>query len=248
MGAVTLEPERYDAVIFDVDGVVTDTASVHFAAWKRTFDAYLEVRARRGEGTFEQFTEQDYLAYVDGKPRYDGVRSFLASRGIELPEGEADDPPEHETVRGIGNRKNEAFVRWLDDNRVEPYRSTVRVLRELRERGIPTGAISASRNAEAVLDSAGVLDLFDARVDGRVAGELGLPGKPDPAVFLEAARRLDAAPERSVVVEDAQAGCAAGRDGGFGLVIGVDRGDQREELLAHGADVVVDDLEEVTVA
>lgn len=248
MGAVTIDPERYDAVIFDVDGVVTDTASVHFAAWKQTFDAYLQVRAGRGEGTFRGFTEQDYLAHVDGKPRYDGVRSFLASRGIELPEGETDDPPERETVRGIGNRKNEAFVRWLDDNRVEPYPSTVRVLHELRGRGIPTGVISSSRNAEAVLESAGVLDLFDARVDGRTAAELGLPGKPDPAVFLEAARRLDVTPERSVVVEDAQSGCAAGREGGFGLVIGVNRGDQREELLAHGADVVVDDLEEVTVA
>lgn len=248
MGAVTIDRARYDAVIFDVDGVVTDTATAHFGAWKRTFDAYLQVRARRGEGTFEEFREQDYLAYVDGKPRYDGVRSFLGSRGIELPEGESEDPPERETIRGIGNRKNDAFVRWLDDNPVEPYPSTVRVLHELRDRGIATAAISSSRNAEAVLDSAGVLDLFDARVDGRTAGEIGLPGKPDPAVFLEAARRLDATPERSVVVEDAQAGCAAGRQGGFGLVIGVDRGDQREELLAHGADVVVDDLEEVTVA
>lgn len=248
MGAVTIDPERYDAVIFDVDGVVTDTASVHFAAWKRVFDAYLQVRERRGEGTYEDFTEQDYLAYVDGKPRYDGVRSFLESRGIELPEGDPDDPPERESVCGIGNRKNQAFVRWLEDNRVEPYPSTVRMLHELRDRGIATAAISSSRNAEAVLGSAGVLDLFDARVDGRTAGEIGLPGKPDPAVFLEAARRLDVEPERSVVVEDAQAGCAAGREGGFGLVIGVDRGDQRGELLAHGADVVVDDLEEVTVA
>lgn len=248
MSGVTIDRDRFDAVIFDVDGVVTDTASVHFAAWKQVFDAYLRVRAERADGAFEEFTEQDYLAYVDGKPRYDGVRSFLRSRGIELPEGDSDDPPDRETVRGIGNRKNDAFRRWLEDNRVEAYPSTVRVLRELRDRGIATGVISASRNAEAVLESAGVHDLFDARVDGAVAGELGLAGKPDPAVFLEAARRLGVEPARSAVVEDAQAGCSAGRTGGFGLVIGVDRADQREALLEHGADVVVADLEEVAVA
>ncbi len=248
MDRVTIDRERYDAVIFDVDGVVTDTASAHSAAWKRIFDAYLQLRAGRGKGVFEEFTEQDYLAYVDGKPRYDGVRSFLESRGVELPEGDPDDPPEQETVCGIGNRKNDAFLSWLDDNRVEAYPSTVEVIHELRDRGIATGVISASRNAKAVLESAGVLDLFDARVDGQVAAELGLPGKPDPAVFLEAAQRLNVAPERSVVVEDAQAGCDAGRLGGFGLVIGVNRGQQREELLDHGADVVVEDLEEVDVA
>lgn len=246
MAAVTIDPQELDAVVFDVDGVVTDTASVHFAAWKETFDAYLRDRAESGLA-FDPFTEADYLAYVDGKPRYDGVRSFLDSRGIELPEGDPDDPPELQTIRGIGNRKNGAFVRWLDQNEVEPYPSTVRVLRELRQRGVGLGVISASRNAEAVLRSAGVLELFDARVDGRVADELGLPGKPDPAVFLEAVRRLDVAPDRAAIVEDAQAGCAAGRRGGFALVIGVDRGDQREALLEHGADVVVEDLEEVTV-
>lgn len=245
--AVTIDPERFGAVIFDVDGVVTDTASAHFAAWKRIFDDHLRVRADRGEGGFEAFNEQDYLAYVDGKPRYDGVRSFLGSRGVELPEGDPADPAERESIHGIGNRKNDAFLGWLEDHRVDPYPSTVRVLHELRDRGIATGVISASRNAKAVLESAEVLDLFDTRVDGEVAAELGLPGKPDPAVFLEAARRLDASPDRSVVVEDAQAGCEAGRRGGFGLVIGVNRGDQREALLAHGADVVVDDLEEVTV-
>lgn len=243
----TIDPERFDAAIFDVDGVVTDTASAHFAAWKRIFDDYLRVRADRGEGRFAEFTEEDYLTYVDGKPRYDGVRSFLGSRGVELPEGDPADPPERESIRGIGNRKNDAFLGWLEDHRVDPYPSTVRVLHELRDRGVATGVISASRNAKAVLESAEVLDLFDTRVDGEVAAELGLPGKPDPAVFLEAARRLDASPERSVVVEDAQAGCEAGRRGGFGLVIGVNRADQREELLAHGADVVVADLEEVTV-
>ena len=248
MTGVTIRPQELDAVIFDVDGVVTDTASVHFAAWKETFDAYLRVRADRGAGAFEPFTEADYLAYVDGKPRYDGVRSFLGSRGIDLPEGDPTDPAQRETIRGIGNRKNAAFVRWLDQHEVEPYPSTVRVLHELRDRGVRLGVISASRNAEAVLRSAGVLDLFDARVDGRVAEDLDLPGKPDPAVFLEAARRLDVATDRAAVVEDAQAGCEAGRRGGFALVIGVDRGDQREELLAHGADVVVEDLEEVTVA
>ncbi|MBW3561301.1 MAG: beta-phosphoglucomutase family hydrolase [Actinobacteria bacterium] len=246
MAGVTIDPQELDAVIFDVDGVVTDTASVHFAAWKETFNAYLRTRA--DAGAFEPFTEADYLAYVDGKPRYDGVRSFLGSRGIDLPEGDPDDPPERETIRGVGNRKNGAFVRWLDQHRVEPYPSTVRVLRELRERGVGLGVISASRNAETVLRSAGVLELFDARVDGQVADDLGLPGKPDPAVFLEAARRLDVDPDRAAIVEDAQAGCEAGRRGGFALVIGVDRGDQRDELLAHGADVVVEDLEEVAVA
>lgn len=248
MTDVTIDRDRYEAAIFDVDGVVTDTASVHQAAWKDVFDAYLRTRADRGDETFEEFTEADYLAFVDGKPRLDGVRSFLSARGIELPEGDPADPPDRETIMGIGHRKNDAFVRWLERNRVEPYPSTVRVLRELRERRIATGVISASRNAKAVLKSAEVLELFDARVDGQVAAELGLPGKPDPAVFLEAARRLGAEPARTVVVEDAQAGCEAGRRGGFGLVIGVNRADQRDELLQHGADVVVDDLEEVTVA
>lgn len=245
--SVAIDPDRFDAVIFDVDGVITDTASVHFAAWKQVFDAYLRDRAAASGEPFLEFTEDDYLAHVDGVPRYDGVRRFLASRGIAPPEGTPDDAPELDTITGIGNRKNDAFVRWLDEHRVQPYPSTVRVLHELRDHGVRRGVISASRNARAVLASAGVLDLFDTRVDGEVAGELGLPGKPDPAVFLEAAQRLGVAPDRAVVVEDAQAGCEAGRAGGFGLVIGVDRGEQREALLAHGAHVVVEDLEEVTV-
>lgn len=247
MSAVTIDPDRFDAVIFDVDGVVTDTASAHFAAWREIFDAVLEDHAG-GEGVdAAPFTEEDYLTWVDGKPRYDGVSSFLTSRGITLREGDPGDVPERDTVCGVGNRKNRVFVRWLERHGVDPYPSTIALLHALRDRGVARAVISSSRNARAVLESASVLDLFGARVDGQVARELGLPGKPDPAVFLEAARRVGAEPGRAAVVEDAQAGCEAGRRGGFALVIGVDRAGQREQLLEHGADVVVEDLREVDV-
>lgn len=245
----TLPLERIDAVVFDMDGVITDTATVHAAAWKRLFDEYLRERARRrGDeaAAVRPFdANADYRRFIDGKARYDGVRSFLDSRGISLPEGEPSDPPERETVCGLGNRKNDFFLRHLREQGAEPYPSTVTLLRELRARGIRTAVISASRNAEEVLRAAGVSDLLEVRVDGATADELGLPGKPDPAMFLEAGRRLGVEPARTAVVEDAIAGVEAGRRGGFGLVVGVDRIGHPEWLGTAGADVVVGDLSEL---
>ncbi|HSK14999.1 MAG TPA: beta-phosphoglucomutase family hydrolase [Gaiellaceae bacterium] len=239
--------ERTDAVIFDLDGVVTDTATVHAAAWKRLFDGYLRERAEAAGEPFRPFTEDDYRRHVDGKPRYDGVRSFLASRGVELPEGDPSDPPERETVCGLGNRKNDLFLAALAEEGPRAFPSTVELVRGLEARGIRTAVISASRNTAAVLDAAGLGDLFRTRVDGVDADRLGLPGKPDPAVFLEAARRLGVEPARTAVVEDALAGVEAGRRGGFGLVVGVDRTGQSDALLEHGADVVVADLAELSL-
>jgi len=235
-----------DTVVFDMDGVITRTASVHAAAWKRLFDDYLRERAERLGTDWTPFdADADYRVYVDGKPRYDGVRSFLASRGIELPEGSPDDTPDDETVCGLGDRKNGYFLQEVEERGVEAFESTVHLVRCLQELGIGTAVISASKNAELILDAAGVGDLFPVRVDGIVAAELGLPGKPDPAVFVEAARRLETPPARAAIVEDALAGVEAGRRGDFALVIGVDRTGHAEELAAAGADVVVADLAEI---
>ncbi len=243
----TISPQQFDAVIFDMDGVVTETAHVHAAAWKKMFDNYLvDLAARKGR-RYEPFdVATDYTRYVDGKPRYDGVRDFLASRDIELREGSKDDDPDQETVCGLGNRKNRYFNEVLEENGAKSYDSTVRFIKDLKQAGIKTAIISASKNARKVLASAGVADLFDARVDGLDAEEMGLPGKPAPDVFLAAAQKLGTTPRRSVVVEDAQSGVQAGRAGGFGLVIGIDRADQREELAKY-ADVVVADLAAVEV-
>jgi beta-phosphoglucomutase family hydrolase len=234
-----------EAVIFDLDGVTTDTASVHEAAWKRVFDAYLRARAEREGETAESFTGVDYRRYVDGMPRYDGVHNFLASRKITLPAGEPDDPPERETVCGIGNRKNLSFLAVLNEQGAEAFPSSVELLHELRDRGVPRAIISASRNCREVLDSAGIAELFDARVDGIEAESLGLAGKPDPAVFEEAARRLGIEPGHAAVIEDAVAGVEAGSKGGFSPVIGVARQDNASELLDAGADLVVTDLGEL---
>jgi beta-phosphoglucomutase family hydrolase len=260
---VNIEKSRYDAVIFDLDGVVTQTAAVHAAAWKRLFDAYLAERAARtgttpGGAPDPSLTapgsplrpfdlEADYRLYVDGKPRYDGVRDFLTSRGIELPMGDPSDPPERETVCGLGNRKNAFFNAEVREHGVQTFPSTVALIHELREAGVRVGLMSSSKNTAMVLDVTGTTDLFEVRVDGVVAAEVGLPGKPDPAMYLETARRLGVAPARSVVVEDALSGVEAGRRGAFGLVIGVDRLGQAAELAKAGADVVVDDLAEVEV-
>lgn len=250
-----IDPAALDAVIFDMDGVITKTAAVHFQAWKQLFDEYLARAAEAtdgasagSDGRFRPFTEEDYLRYVDGKPRYDGVRDMLASRDIRLPWGDPADAAGAETVCGLGNRKNDLFTHVVRTKGVEVYPSTVTLIDRLREAGVRTGVVSASNNTSEVLDAAGVHQLFQAQVDGLVATELGLPGKPDPAPFLEAARRLGVPPARAVVVEDAQAGVQAGHAGGFGLVIGVDRTGQAEALRAHGADVVVDDLADVSVA
>lgn len=235
------------AAVFDLDGVVTRTARVHLAAWKTLFDAYLRERARRAGEPFRPFTPEDYRAYVDGRPRYDGVRTFLASRGITLPEGSPDDPPGTETVIGLGNRKNELFHEQLEALGVDVDRDAVRLVHELRGQGVRVGMATSSRNGAHILERAGLSELFEARVDGVVSARLGLKGKPAPDIFLECLRRLgapDAA--RAVIVEDAPAGVAAGRAGGFGLVLGVAREDNEAELLEHGADQVVTGFEGVT--
>lgn len=243
----SIDSAAIDAVIFDMDGVITDTATTHADAWTRLFDDFLRDRATRTGEPFEPFSSQDYLAHVDGKPRYDGVRDFLASRGIELPEGSPDDPPEAETVHGLGKRKNGFFLAEITEHGVQRYDSTVALIRALHDRGVRTGLISSSRNAVQVLTAGGVLDLFESKVDGVDAERRGLPGKPDPAVFIAAAADLGATPDRAVVVEDAVSGVQAGRAGRFALVIGVDRGGNAEALAANGADVVVADLDEVEV-
>lgn len=241
-----IDQDVIDAVVFDMDGVVTRTASVHAAAWKHLFDDYLEERAKRLGGGWTPFdADADYRVYVDGKPRHDGVRSFLASRDVEVPEGSPDDAPELETVCGLGNRKNGYFLQEVERHGVAAFESTVHLIRCLQELGIGTAVISASENAESVLDAAGVGDLFPVRVDGLVAADLGLPGKPDPAVLLEAARRLGVAASRAAIVEDALAGVEAGRRGRFSLVIGVDRTGHPHALGEAGADIVVADLAEV---
>ncbi len=241
-----LTRERFDAILFDLDGVLTDTARIHAACWKRMFDAFLETRAEAGNDAFRPFDiEKDYPPYVDGKPRFDGVRDFLASRGIELPEGSPDDPPECETVCGLGNRKNEMVNRAISELGVDAYPGSVAVLRKIREEGVKTAVVSSSSNCAAVLEVAKIADLFDARVDGVDIVEEGLAGKPAPDCFLEGARRLGVSPERCAVVEDAISGVQAGRDGGFGLVIGVARKGDARALSENGADLVVADLAEL---
>jgi alpha,alpha-trehalase len=237
-----IRTDRFDAVIFDLDGVITDTASVHRAAWKRTFDRWLADRRYREGEDHRPFSDDDYYRYVDGMPRYDGVGSFLASRAISLPRGRPSDPPAVDTVCGLGNRKDELFLALLRDRGVVSFPSSIQILRRLRANGTRTAIISASRNCAEVLEAAGIAQLFDAKVDGVDADALGLPGKPDPAVFLEAARRLAVEPGRAAVVEDALAGVEAGRRGGFGLVIGIDREGHGKALRERGADVVVGDL------
>lgn len=241
-----IAPGRFDALLVDLDGVVTKTAAVHAAAWKQLFDEYLRRRAESGTEVFVPFDiESDYRRLVDGKPRADGVRSFLASRGIDVPEGSPDDGLDAETVHGLGTRKNRYFHERLRREGVEVYEPAVAMLRKARSRGLRVAVVSSSRNCEAVVKAAGLDDLFDARVDGVEIARLGLAGKPEPAVFLEAAKRLGVGPERAVVIEDAAAGVQAGRNGRFGLVLGVDRGGQAEALRQHGADAVVSDLGQI---
>ncbi|MFO7813640.1 MAG: trehalose-phosphatase [Pelovirga sp.] len=242
-----ISPDKFDAVIFDMDGVVTQTAHVHAAAWKKMFDDFLEKRAQDKGEEYRPFSlESDYNRYVDGKPRYDGVRDFLRSRGIELAEGSSDENPDRETIRGLGKRKNSYFQQELKEKGAQTYQTTVDLIDQLRKAGIKTAIISASKNARTVLTAAEATELFDARVDGLDAEELGIPGKPAADVFLVAAKKLGVTPRRSVVVEDAQSGVQAGRAGNFGLVVGVDRADQTAELAKY-ADIVVKDLAEISV-
>ncbi|MDJ0465540.1 HAD-IA family hydrolase [Streptomyces sp. H27-C3] len=239
------------AVVLDTDGVITDSARVHAAAWKRAFDACLRDHPpadRRQRGPFD--AQADYLRYVDGRPRLDGATSFLVSRGVAVPAGTRADAPGTGTVGAVASLKEQFYVERLRGPGIAAYPGSVRLLRTLRSASIPLAAASASHHAREVLTRAGVLDLFDELVDGAEAADLGLPGKPDPALFLEAARRLKTPADRTAIVEDALAGVEAGRRGGFGLVIGVDRTagpGTAEDLLRHGADMVVRDLAELLV-
>jgi alpha,alpha-trehalase len=244
-----IDRKRYDAVLFDLDGVITATAKLHAASWKTMFDGYLKERAAATGEEFRPFDAgEDYKRYVDGKLRGEGVRSFLESRGIELPWGDPADPPEAGTVCGLGNRKNRLVKEAIAAGGVEVYESTVTLAKNLLREGFRTAVVSASRNCLPVLEAAGIAGLFEARVDGVVAGEEGLAGKPAPDTFLRAAELLGAPPARSVVIEDALSGVEAGRAGAFGLVVGVDRKGDAAALNAAGAHVVVQDLAELTVA
>lgn len=234
--------EGLQAFIVDLDGVVTDTAGLHERAWKRMFDEYLA--ERRGEDA-EPFTSRDYRRYVDGKPRYDGAAAFLESRGIDLPRGEPDDPPDQETVTGLGNRKNRYFQELLERDGARVFDGAVRWLRDAADRGYRLAVVTSSRNGRQILDAVGLEDLFDARVDGRDGQERGLPGKPDPAYFLAAAADLAVAPDHAAIAEDAGAGVEAGRRGGFALVIGVATAENADRLREAGADVVVESLDEL---
>lgn len=236
-------PDGIRGCLFDLDGVLTQTAKVHAAAWKQMFDDYLRERAKRTGEPFVPFDPvADYDEYVDGKPRADGTRSFLQARGIELPEGADDDPPGAETVNGLGNRKNEIVLRMIREDGVEAYPGSVRYVQAVKAAGLPRAVVSSSANARDVLVAAGIEDLFDARIDGVVAKREHLRGKPAPDTFLAGARALGLKPTAATVFEDALAGVAAGRAGGFGFVVGVDRVGQAEALKQHGADVVVTDL------
>ena len=248
LGLPNLTAIGLEALIFDLDGVVTRTAAVHAAAWKLLFDDYLRQAAARSGEPFVPFdAEADYARYVDGKPRYDGVRSFLLARGIRLDEGDPADPPEAETVRGLGNRKNALFADALTRHGVEAYPGSLRLIRAARAAGLRTAVVSSSRNCRAVLDAAGLGELFDTRIDGVYAADNGLPGKPAPDTFLRAAALLGAAPDRCAVFEDAIAGIEAGRAGGFALVVAVDRGAGHGALRSAGADLVVSDLGEFPI-
>ncbi|HDL10253.1 MAG TPA: trehalose-phosphatase [Candidatus Omnitrophica bacterium] len=238
---------HFQSVIFDLDGVVTKTAIIHFKAWKAVFDEYLKLREERDNQPFREFTQQDYLNYVDGKPRYDGVKSFLESRSINIPYGSPEDSPGRETICGIGNRKNRKFLEILEKEGVEVYESTIELIKQLKEKGVKIGVASSSKNCKHILEVAGIERLFETRVDGLVSQKLGLKGKPEPDIFVVASYNLGSSPANSVVVEDATSGVSAGRNGGFGLVLGVARKNNYKDLFENGADIVVSDLSEISL-
>jgi beta-phosphoglucomutase family hydrolase len=243
-----LTRDRFDAVLFDLDGVLTATARVHAACWKKVFDAFLEQRAKAEGKPYEPFRiDPDYFQYVDGKPRYDGVRDFLSSRGIRLPEGSPEDLPGLDTVCALGNGKDELIAQTMETEGVDTYEDAVSLVRRLRELGIRTGVVSSSRNCARALEAAGIAELFEVRVDGKVIQDLKLPGKPAPDSFLEAARRLHVTPDRTAVVEDAISGVRAGLAGNFGLVVGISRKNDTEALKKNGAHIVLTDLRELIV-
>ncbi|TQM96302.1 HAD superfamily hydrolase (TIGR01509 family)/beta-phosphoglucomutase family hydrolase [Ornithinimicrobium humiphilum] len=234
-----------DAVLFDLDGVLTPTAEVHMRAWKELFTSVLESLPDDSGADRSPYTDQDYFRHVDGRPRYEGVEAFLRSRGIDLPHGTPDDPPEAQTVCGLGNRKNVVFNELLDAEGIEAYPGSVRVLDDLAGRGTEVAVVTSSRNGPHVLRTSGLADRFEVVVDGGVAAEKGLRGKPEPDTYAYAAELLGVPVERCAVVEDAESGVRAGAAGGFGLVVGVDRGVGADVLREAGADVVVTDLAEL---
>ena len=241
LGAITTD--RYEAVLFDLDGVLTATARIHASCWKQMFDDFLRRRSEESGEPIQPFEiATDYKKYVDGKLRQEGVRSFLESRGITLPDGDPESTAGYETIHSLGNLKNKLFNEVVTSEGVDVYETSIEVVRRLRDLGIKTAVVTASKNCARILKAAGLTDLFDAQVDGVVAAQLKLPGKPAPDTFLKAAEFLAVTPERAVVVEDAISGVEAGRAGGFGLVIGVDRKGHADELRNHGADIVVQDL------
>jgi beta-phosphoglucomutase family hydrolase len=235
-------PDQITGCLFDLDGVLTSTAVLHRAAWRETFDDFLQ---RRDGPGFAPFTDRDYAEYVDGRPRADGVRTFLTSRGIVLPEGEPDDPPTANTVHGVGNRKNELIKKVIREQGVSAYPGSVRYLQAARDAGLKIGVVTSSANGGEVLDAAGLSPMIQARIDGLVITRDRLAGKPAPDSFLAGAQALGVSPAQAAVFEDALAGVQAGRAGGFGYVVGVDRAGQADQLLAHGADVVVEELDEL---
>jgi beta-phosphoglucomutase family hydrolase len=239
-------PPEIEACLFDLDGVLTQTAKVHAAAWKTTFDEFLRRRAQERDERFREFDAvRDYDEHVDGKPRYEGVRSFLDSRNIDLPQGAPSDPPQADTIDGLGNRKNELVLELIERDGVQAYEGSVRFVRAARDAGLRRAVVSSSTNCRDVLVAVGILDLFEVIVDGVVAEHEHLAGKPAPDTFLAAARKLGVQPAHAAVFEDALAGVEAGRAGRFGFVVGVDRVGQADALKQHGADVVVEDLAEL---
>ena len=239
---------NFDAVIFDMDGVITKTAVVHSLAWKKMFDEYLHYREEKYKEPFREFTHaDDYLPYVDGRPRYQGVDRFLKSRGIDIPFGDPTDEPGKETVCGLGNRKNEVFNKVLEEDGVELYDSTIKLIKDLLAINIKVGVATSSKNCDIILGKAGIQSLFETQVDGVVSAKLGLKGKPEPDIFTTASDNLGVKYDRAVVVEDAVSGVQAGAKGKFGLIIGVAREENEHELKSNGADVVVEDLEEITI-
>lgn len=244
-----LRPEDLDGVIFDMDGVLTDTADLHFRAWKASIDDFLRRHEEESGTPFEPFTRNDYRRHVAGKARYEGARDFLRARGIELSFGDPDDPPDRDTVCGLGNRKNRRYLELLGDGGLEAFGHAERAVRRFRQAGLKTAVASSSRNARAVLEASGLAGLFDAVVDGTdLAGEASLTGKPAPDLFLEAARRAGAEPDRTVVVEDSAAGVEAARRGEFRLVVGLSRERDPSRLEEAGADLVVRDLTEIPIS
>lgn len=238
---------NFDAAIFDMDGVITKTAVVHSLAWKEMFDEYLHHREKLYHESFREFTHEDYLSFVDGRPRYKGVDSFLKSRQINIPFGKPEDEPGNETVCGLGNRKNDFFNRVVEEQGVDVYDSTIDLIKQLLKNGIKIGVATSSKNCARVLEKASISNLFEARVDGVVSAKLGLKGKPEPDIFTAACNQLRVQLHRTIIIEDAVSGVQAGAKGKFGLILGVARDGNVHELTRNGADIVVTDLSEICV-